>query len=171
MPRRPIRRSAGVLAVIAIVALAAAPHAQAQGEGVVVDPDSPAGKEYAIPLEQARDTTSSEDAKRDGAPADLFGAGVTPARPGRDTPDRRSGREGDDGSGSTSTEAPAKNDDDSGLGAAAPGSGDPPEPQRVASAEVASSPWVLGAASALAVLLAGGVLALAARGARRHRPV
>ena len=166
MSFRTIRRLAGAVSLAAVVALAPAPQAGAQGAGVVVDPDSPAGKEYAIPLEQARDTTSSPAAKRDGAPAELFGAGVTPAEP-KSGASTSSGSEGD----GTTDGSPGAGEEDEGGAAAVRGGGDPPAPARVAATDVTSSPWALGLASALAVLLAGALLGLAGRGARRHRPV
>lgn len=54
--------------------------ASAQEEGVFVDPDSPAGTEYAIPVEEARREASGDPDGKDstGAPrqAPLFGAGI-----------------------------------------------------------------------------------------------
>ncbi len=71
-----------VSAATALAVACCAPSATAQGPGVVIDPDSPAAKEYALPLEQARqDAVTGSDrtqANRDSAP--LFGEGVTPAR-------------------------------------------------------------------------------------------
>jgi hypothetical protein len=72
-----------LLVTLAVTSLA--PAAAAQEEGVFVDPDSPAGKEYAIPLEQAR-----RDAAGGGKPGhgsegggeSLFGAGIEPAEGG-----------------------------------------------------------------------------------------
>ena len=54
--------------------------ANAQGQGVHVDPDSPAGKEYALPLDQARRDAGGglADGKSRGAHrAPLFGAGIS----------------------------------------------------------------------------------------------
>lgn len=65
-----------------------APAAYAQSEnGVTVDPRSPAGKEYALPIDRARrDADDSTDSGRASTPA--FGAGVRADRaPGR-TEDR-----------------------------------------------------------------------------------
>jgi hypothetical protein len=64
----------------ALLAVASfAPAAAAQDKGVFVDPDSPAGKEYAIPLDQARrDAGAGGNTGRDsgtgGQP--LFGVGI-----------------------------------------------------------------------------------------------
>jgi hypothetical protein len=60
----------------------AMPVAQAAEPGVFVDPSSPPGKEYAIPLDTAR-REAAGDAARTAAPADgapaapLFGVGIT----------------------------------------------------------------------------------------------
>ena len=68
---------ATVLALLAIAAPAAA-----QDDGVVVDPDSPSGKEYAIPLENER--RLADPGTEPGAPTQqgartspLFGAGIS----------------------------------------------------------------------------------------------
>jgi hypothetical protein len=82
------------LAVAALGLLLAAPSgAVAQGEGGVhVDPNSPAGKEYALPLDSARREAAGGQkgagtgtSPGQGAPAarggtPLFGAGIRPAR-------------------------------------------------------------------------------------------
>jgi|SRR5829696_7351368 len=60
---------------VMLVAAFAAPPAAAQEDGVFVDPDSPAGKEYAIPLDEARrEAAGGGGAGRAGQP--LFGAGI-----------------------------------------------------------------------------------------------
>jgi hypothetical protein len=64
-----------------------APVAAAQEDGVFFDPDSPAGKEYAIPLEQARrDAAAGGSTGRgsEGGGQSLFGAGIEPAEGGRE---------------------------------------------------------------------------------------
>jgi hypothetical protein len=61
---------------VALVLLAAAPHAPAK---VHFDPESPAGKEYALPLDQARDEAAGAG-KSDGPAgkkAQLFGEGIS----------------------------------------------------------------------------------------------
>jgi hypothetical protein len=67
---------------IACIGIAAAP-AQAADPGVQLDPRSPAGKEYAIPLDSAR-RTGSESGSQAG-PSPLFGQGIAraKARPAR----------------------------------------------------------------------------------------
>ena len=67
-------------ALIAVLVLAvAAPPALAQRDGVFVDPDSPAGVEYAVPLDQAR-SEATGTAGGGSAPTDgdqpLFGVGI-----------------------------------------------------------------------------------------------
>ncbi len=69
-----------------LLAVAAAVPAAAQEDGVFVDPDSPAGKEYASPLEQARrDAAGGGGAGGGGgssggsAGQPLFGVGIARA--------------------------------------------------------------------------------------------
>src|SRR5215207_7689413 len=63
-------------AVLAMIWLA--PAARAQEEGVFVDPGSPTGKEYAIPLDSARRQADPSGDGAGGAPesAPLFGSGI-----------------------------------------------------------------------------------------------
>ena len=73
-----------MLVSIALIAGHVTPAA-AQGTGVFVDPDSPSGKEYAIPLEGARRQADPQapTGKPGGpavAPATLFGEGVVSSR-------------------------------------------------------------------------------------------
>lgn len=52
--------------------------AAAQGDGVVVDPETPAGKEYALPLEAARrDASGAVGGNTGSQSAPLFGAGIS----------------------------------------------------------------------------------------------
>lgn len=85
------RRLAGALCLALLLAPS---QAVAQGGGVFVDPDSPTGKEYAIPLESARRQADPDAAAlRDGSgvrqgtrSAPLFGEGIVAgaASAGRD---------------------------------------------------------------------------------------
>src|SRR3954452_7944237 len=72
------------------ICLLAASPAGATPPGLHVDPDSPGGKEYAIPLDQARDDATGGGG---GSGSHLFGVGVG----GSDGGDSSSG--GSDGSG------------------------------------------------------------------------
>ena len=93
MPRAVVAFLLGLLALPAV--------AQAQGRGVFVDPDSPAGKEYAIPLEEARRQAAPDAESRPGgddAASPLFGAGITRA-PGASAAGGGSARDGSAGSG------------------------------------------------------------------------
>ena len=81
------RRRKLVLAVCAIVAAGAPTAAWAQEDGVFVDPGAPSAKEYALPLEAAREEVNSGSPTRRSKPsgersAPLFGAGVTPDKGG-----------------------------------------------------------------------------------------
>jgi hypothetical protein len=80
-------------AAFLILLLAPPSAAMAQGPGVFVDPDSPAGKEYALPLEEARREaapdasgpgagTSGRDSGNDASASTaspLFGEGIEPS--------------------------------------------------------------------------------------------
>ncbi|MEA2199942.1 MAG: hypothetical protein QOI89_538 [Solirubrobacteraceae bacterium] len=57
--------------------LASAQAASALEPGVHVDPGSPAAKEYALPLDQARQT-GSESSSQPTSEGGLFGAGIKP---------------------------------------------------------------------------------------------
>ena len=76
MPRRAL---AAVIA--AALALAAPPAAVAQDDGVFVDPDSPTGAEYDIPLERARRDATSDPGAREqpsrSRTGPLFGEGIS----------------------------------------------------------------------------------------------
>ncbi len=83
------------LALTSLV-LAVAPPALAQN-GVTVDPDSPAAKEYALPIDAARRAASGgaagetpSDGSAVAAPVAAFGAGVTKDAGGGKTKGRRS---------------------------------------------------------------------------------
>jgi len=70
------RTRAAVLGAVvgAVLLFPSAPSAQE--EGVYIDPDSPAGREYAVPAEEARrDAGGADNGRGDNAP--LFGEGVS----------------------------------------------------------------------------------------------
>jgi hypothetical protein len=154
-----VRMRIPALAVLAAGALAAAPGAAAgQEPGVVVDPGSPAGKEYAIPVDRAR-----RDAGVDRAPhastggsaeakPELFGAGITPRKPAAKKPAKaRSKRGGGDGSGA----APGGGGDSGGSGGGGPAVSVQSRPSANA------LPWLAGPAAA--VLLIGAAAGLLMR--------
>jgi hypothetical protein len=93
-----------IVFLAALLALPAA--AAAQSAGVHVDPDSPAGTEYAIPLEEARrqgsgggDPGAGGRAGGGPRPAPLFGEGIEPG-PSASGPGGGSAGGGDGESGS-----------------------------------------------------------------------
>lgn len=78
----PARRS--VLAWLLAIALIPAPGAMAQGLSPQVDRDSPAGIEYQLPLDRAREEAAGALQPEDRGADDsvpLFGVGVKPAIP------------------------------------------------------------------------------------------
>jgi hypothetical protein len=85
------RLLAGCVALAAVIALASAGGAAAQGDDPQVDPGSPAGTEYELPIDRARDDASGgSDGGSGGSSgaAPLFGEGVEPQRSGSATPSR-----------------------------------------------------------------------------------
>lgn len=70
-----MRRSVLLLMVLAL------PGTAAGADGIVVDPGSPAGKEYAIPLDSARVQGSPETVIRSARPAPAFGVGIEASAP------------------------------------------------------------------------------------------
>jgi hypothetical protein len=98
--------------------LASAQAASALEPGVHVDPGSPAAKEYALPLDQARQT-GTESSSQPNSEGGLFGAGIKP--PGSGGSSRGGGTRGGSGgtgsrTGSSATGPRAAN----GTGHAAP---------------------------------------------------
>ena len=68
-----LTRSLALLCAFALIV----PAAAAQEDGVTVDPGSPSGKEYALPIDRAREEAATRDGKGDGSrKAPLFGEGV-----------------------------------------------------------------------------------------------
>ena len=74
-------RFAVVLAVGVAAGGALAGTASAHGSGVFVDPGSPAGKEYGVPLSDLRGTASGHVPVGDETPP-LFGIGISPTSGG-----------------------------------------------------------------------------------------
>lgn len=91
----------GIAATVVIVlagSLPAVPAAWAQ-DGIIVDPDSAPAKEYALPLNAAREQATGEEPSPERAaaavqageappPPPAFGAGVEPQQPRRARPKR-----------------------------------------------------------------------------------
>lgn len=98
-----VRGKFTALAVGALVAGAGTPSTALAEPGLTVDPQSPAGVEYAIPLDTARGGgggsghAGGSGSGSGGGPSRLFGAGITP--PGNRSTSSTSGS-GRSGSGS-----------------------------------------------------------------------
>jgi hypothetical protein len=73
-----VGNSAALAAAWAGLSLAMAPPAIAAGNGVHVDPGSPAGKVYAIPIPSARSEAAGGQGASGSSNPPLFGVGVTP---------------------------------------------------------------------------------------------
>jgi hypothetical protein len=171
-----------VAAIAAAVLLgAAAPAALGQDEGVTVDPSSPSGREYALPVDSARQdggakrdrgtpSPSTSTTRQDGAEADgdapLFGVGI-----------------GDDGApdgsaGARTTKRAPKHPAKTTTTATTPAATTPVEATRTTTVAAAAAPsdgGGGGGGGTLALIVVGvlGVGALAGVGlrrARRHGP-
>jgi hypothetical protein len=143
------RRTVRILAATAAVLGASAAPAPAQ---VFVDPGSPSGKEYAIPLESARRNAANEGGDK-SAPvaqgersAPLFGAGIGDDRPSASGNDPQQPTRGRSGGG---VERALQVTNPVGVGAAPPTGG-------------LSAPLTIGAV-ALSALLLGAVIGSIAR--------
>jgi hypothetical protein len=161
------------VALLVLFALCGALFAnRAQAGEVHFDPESPAGKEYALPLQQARNEaigTGGGEAGEgpggsSGAAAPLFGVGVGSADgSGAASRSNDSGtRQGEDGSG---TENPG------GRGADAESSTEPnPSPAAVTAAENADYSTGTSLLLLAGILVFGVALGFALRAYGRHRP-
>jgi hypothetical protein len=145
--------------VAALVSCVVAPPAVAQA-ATQVDPDSPAGVEYQLPLDRARQESATSKAKGEsGSPgrAPLFGAGVEPVGKGPAKSETGRGSAGRPGDGSRSF-------------APVPGAeGSPVVRPGVAQAGRESAPagLLLGGGAAVLLLLSAGVGLLVRRGQDR----
>ena len=166
-------------AIVALVVfswtLATAGAVAAQEPGVSIDPDSPAGKEYAIPLDSHRAAAVGRDSV-DGAAQPLFGVGITPAAAGASASgrNRRSGgsggnrRSGGSGSPRASTSNRPGRARAGGTGNSRGGSTDRP-PRAAALIDLTrprsttSEVLLIGLSVVLGGLLVGTLIAVAAR--------
>jgi hypothetical protein len=145
-------RAVRVSALITVAAIAASMSAQLASPalglepGVHIDPGSPAAKEYALPVNQAR-VTGSGGERSGESPEKLFGAGIKPPSSGS-----KGGRARYDGQPASRADAQASRSSTPGGEARAQV---PPTAVQQATSRSASS----GGASAL-VLFAGGVAIL-----------
>jgi len=144
-------------------ALSATAVAQLE-DGVHVDPDSAPAKEYALPLDSARGaagtSVSGESPKTPaGAPAPAFGSGITPKADSTTSGSRSSGRStrpnaNRSGSGSGTSTSTDETAADRTVPTGAEGAG--------------GNPILYSLGGVLAVLVAGGLVALTLR--RRQSP-
>jgi hypothetical protein len=139
----------GVLAVLA-VSLPLAPAQAAAGlePGVHIDPGSPAAKQYALPLNQARQTGADPSGHAGSSASAPFGAGIHP--PG-------SGGSSHPGSSANRNHAQARHTTSRASSAEAPGTGVAISPITLREASSNASP---GGDRSLLVLLGGAVAIL-----------
>jgi hypothetical protein len=154
-----------VLAGAVALALLFLPQERAMAKGVFFDPDSPAGKEYALPLDQARDEAAGVG-KSDGPAgerAPLFGEGVSAGQSGN-------GPRG--GAGSNDADAAEGGGDATGQDER-PHTGESQRRAKLSPLAAQGSdgyPLGSGVAWVAGVVALGGLLALGLRGLQRLRP-
>lgn len=100
-----------VVLLLCVFTMAAPPSASAQDDRVFVDPESPTGKEYALPIQRAREQGAADVQTQNpvaGArTAPLFGEGVESSGAGKSKRQRAPEMRGssDDTSGATASKA------------------------------------------------------------------
>lgn len=144
------------LALVALLLLVATPSAAAQEDGVFVDPDSPAGKEYAVPIDQARGEAAGGGNRPPGEEP-LFGEGIEPAAGGSGNKDAGGGA-GDKGQQGSKREGSKREGDASG-GDAPQSSSDLGQSSTAIEAAAADGSDGLLSAGIAAAVLAVGLLA------------
>ena len=158
---RPTRSRLAACVATSALLMAGGGASFAQSDGVHIDPESPAGKEYALPLESARENASPNlagggssnpngDSRGAGAnPAPLFGAGISPrkAAAGGERPEQQD-KEREGGEAMGGVEAGAV-------------------PAAVADNESGLSAGLLSALIGGGVLVVGGALGLSLRSLRK----
>lgn len=155
----------GLVALVATASFGVPGAAQAQEPGVHVDPNSPSGREYVIPLEEARrvgrDTADQPVPTSGSAQAPLFGDGIEPASATAPKPGGGSGR--------SSKRKPAAGSSGAERAAGKDSGGGPPATAAVYARQGTSGePQIVFLGAALVLMLAGfGAYRLAAR--RRAR--
>jgi hypothetical protein len=142
-----------------VAALCLPSAALAADDGVSVDPNSPSGKEYALPIDRARDraaagTDVQPSAARPAGHVPLFGVGVTARKPKRSR--------GDDAKAGSSRK-PSASRTSNGSEPAEPAA-DAPAPARSAPAAASESSSMVGViVLAAALMLGGGAIGTALR--------
>jgi hypothetical protein len=150
--------SFSLLLVVIWSALPGTALAQAK-DGVHVDPDSAPAKEYALPLDAARGAAGSSTAdgpssKRPaGAPAPAFGSGITPRAASRTRGSRSTAGSAGRDSERQGAKAGSRDDDTTTEPAVSP----------TPVAEGGAKPILYSLGGVLAVLAAGGLVALTLR--------
>jgi hypothetical protein len=154
-------RIAGCLfATAAFMALAAS--ALAQQDGVHFDPETPAGKEYAVPTESARNTgvPPSSTSRNVGGGAPAFGAGISRGSDAPQSTETSGGAAGRDG---TADSGRGRSNADETRRGSPESRSFRPTAAALASTDGGPSGGLVTALIALGVLVVGGLGALALR--------
>lgn len=152
-----------MLLAAAVVLALVPPQQQASAKGVFFDPESPAGKEYALPLDQAREEAGAVGTVGGGTgeKAQLFGAGISGLGAGPGSPGG--------GTGADQAGTPPGNAVKGQRGGTRR-----PHKAAVVAAAISSPNRSYAVSSAIlwiaAIVALGGVTALSLRVAQRFRP-
>lgn len=151
--------------VCLLLALCAPPAAWAQEEGVTIDPGAPSSKEYALPLDTAREAASGSEGGPSKRSARRFGEGITPdegpAARIREAQRRKAERTGKTSSKSRETPERPGGIKDGSQSAQAEAVANPETRRLLADSGTGSDGTVtmaLGGAAVLAMALGGGLL-------------
>lgn len=156
MQRILARRGWRCLALGVVLVMSAPGVTIAQEDEVHYDSDSPAGKEYVLPLEQARSQGTNNVGKKDGVT--LFGEGIQKATA---QPTGSSAKPGKDGGGSGGGAAAGKSEGATALSVDRSGAG--PVVTRAQADQRGTSGLIVGLGVGAAVLLCGFALSLLLR--------
>jgi hypothetical protein len=159
----------GVLAVLTVSLSISTQAAAGLEPGVHVDPGSPAAKQYALPLNQAREIGRGGAGSAAGTSPSLFGAGIGSARSHRTSVVAEgAGSNARGGARSGSREKPHRSSrEGSPSGQASPASLDASHLDIAAQAGSGDGSLLALLGGGVAVLLLGGVGGVATRRARR----
>jgi hypothetical protein len=166
--------TARATAVAVGIFLASATSAQAE-PGLTVDPQSPAGVEYAIPLDQGRHHGGGPGGQGGGTSPELFGNGITPPAQagagsgGSDSPSGTGSGKSDGTRGGGSGGGAGHRDEGAGSGAPAGVGGSSSIPPVRAAAQFSADGAVVGLIAAILVVGIGLGLFLRLRARRSSK--
>jgi hypothetical protein len=139
--------------------------AQAQEPGVTIDPNSPAGAEYALPLDDARDTGAGGP-RSSGQDSPTFGVGIERPQGAQGNAGSGGAAAGDGGSAGdegSATESGSRSTERSANTETSPSAKRPPSASLAATPQGGTGSSFMVAGGAAMVVLAGTLLGLVVR--------